>query len=194
MTPYFFGYGSLVNRKTHGYPDAHPAEMRGWRRAWVRSAAFDRVFLSVVPDPETAILGLIAAVPGGDWTALDQREAGYARLSSGGAVTHPVASDLDIAHYAVPPETQGETTRNTIALTYLDVVVQGFLHEFGTDGVTHFFDTTDGWDTPILNDRAAPVYPRHQSLTAAETALVDQHLDRLSARLEQSEQTPLAAK
>jgi hypothetical protein len=64
------------------------------------------------------------------------------------------------------------------------VVVQGFLHEFGEAGVAAFFDTTDGWDTPVLNDRAAPRYPRHKVLSAAETALVDDHLARLSARVE----------
>ena len=34
MTPYFFGYGSLVNRATHDYVHAHPARISGWRRAW----------------------------------------------------------------------------------------------------------------------------------------------------------------
>jgi hypothetical protein len=184
MTPYFFGYGSLVNRNTHVYHDAHPAELKGWRRAWVRSAAFDRVFLSVEPDPDTTISGLIAAVPDADWSALDARETGYARLTSGNAVTHQLSPAPQIAHYAVPAHEQGATSQNAIILSYLDVVVQGFLREFGTDGVSHFFDTTDGWDTLILNDRAAPQYPRHQTLTAAETALVDEHLLRLSARVE----------
>ncbi len=184
MTPYFFGYGSLVNRATHSYPDAQPAQLKGWRRAWVRSTAFDRVFLSVVPDKATTISGLIAAVPNNDWAALDAREAGYARLNSGDAVLHPLASAPPIAHYAVPTEEQGATTRNTIILSYIDVVVQGFLNEFGEEGVAHFFNTTDNWDTPIVNDRAAPQYPRHQTLSASETALVDHHLSRLSARVE----------
>lgn len=184
MTPYFFGYGSLVNRQTHNYPDAHPARLRGWRRAWVRTAVRDLVFLSVIEDPDTTIDGLIAAVPGADWTALDTREAGYARLSSGGAVIHPISPAPDIAHYAVPPADTGVPGDHAILLSYLDVVVQGFLHEFGEAGVAAFFDTTDGWDTPVLNDRAAPRYPRHKVLSAAETALVDDHLGRLSARVE----------
>ncbi len=184
MTPYFFGYGSLVNRSTHIYSEAHPAQLKGWRRAWVPSASFDRVFLSVVPDPDTTISGLIAAVPDADWAALDARETGYARLNSGNAVSHPLPHEPQIAHYSVPAEEQGTTSRNTIILSYLDVVVQGFLREFGAAGVSHFFETTDGWDTPILNDRAAPQYPRHQTLTAQETALVDQHLALLSARVE----------
>ena len=183
MTPYFFGYGSLVNRDTHSYPDAHPAKLRGWRRAWVPSAAYDRVFLSVVPDADSTIFGLIAAVPDADWTALDARETGYARLASGSNVNHPLTTAPHIAHYAVPDAERGAAT-NPILLSYIDVVVQGFHREFGTDGVVHFFDTTDGWQAPILNDRAAPQYPRHQKLKASETALVDDNLARLSARVE----------
>ena len=62
MTPYFFGYGSLVNRNTHSYPDARPAQLDGWRRQWVRTEGRDIVYLSVVQHPETRIDGLIAAL------------------------------------------------------------------------------------------------------------------------------------
>ena len=51
------------------------------------------------------------------------------------------------------------------------------------DGVTRFFDTTTGWDTPIRDDRAAPAYPRHQPLKPEEMAVVDLHLDRIGARI-----------
>ena len=184
MTPYFFGYGSLVNRNTHDYPDAHPAQLRGWRRAWVKSAPLGRVFLSVRPDPGTTIHGLIAAVPGADWTALDAREAGYARVPSNGSIVHPLSPEPHIVHYAVPDHAHGETALNNIALSYIDVVVQGFLREYGEAGVAEFFETTEGWDTAIVNDRADPRYPRHQQLTPSERDLVDHHLARLSARVE----------
>lgn len=183
MSPYFFGYGSLVNRQTHSYPDAHVAELHGWRRAWVRTAVRDLVFLSVVKDDTTTIEGLIAAVPNADWDALDTREAGYERLSSGNAIRHRLAASPDIAHYAVPPCDTGVPGDHAILLSYLDVVVQGFALEFGNEGVQRFFDTTDGWDTPVLNDRDAPLYPRAQTLTDDQTALVDSHLARLSARM-----------
>jgi hypothetical protein len=183
MTPYFFGYGSLVNLQTHIYADAHPAQLTGWRRAWVRTEVRDLVFLSVVKDPATTIDGLIAAVPNADWAALDAREAGYARISSASAVVHPVTPAPDIAHYAVPAASTGVPGDHAILLSYLDVVVQGFLKEFGESGVTRFFDTTDGWNTPVLNDRNDPRYPRAQVLSTAETALVDHHLNRLSARM-----------
>jgi hypothetical protein len=180
MTPYFFGYGSLVNRDTHVYGDCHRAELRGWRRAWVRTSGRDTVFLSVQMDPDTAIDGLIAAVPQADWRVLDLRETGYARLSSGGSVAHPLDPAPEIEHYAVPPEDIVPTGDHVILLSYLDVVVQGFFREYGSAGVQRFFDTTDGWDTPILDDRAAPRYPRHKLLTDEERALVDRHRDRLA--------------
>ncbi|MGR3364758.1 MAG: gamma-glutamylcyclotransferase family protein [Maritimibacter harenae] len=182
--PFFFGYGSLVNRRTHDYPEAHPARVTGWRRAWRKSARFDRCLLSAVPATEDYIDGLIAAVPGADWAALDEREGGYARHDASAAVRHPVDRPLDIAIYAVDLEhfpVPGDD--DPVLLSYLDVVVQGFHTEFGRAGVDHFFETTENWHVPVLDDRAAPIYPRHQSLIEEETALVDEGLARVGARI-----------
>jgi hypothetical protein len=190
MTPYFFGYGSLVNRATHTYPNARPAQLQGWRRAWVRTPSRDVVFLSVVNDLKTTIDGLIAAVPGADWAALDAREHGYARLSSGTAVNHDMIPKPEIAHYAVAPESTCTGGDHVILLSYLDVVVQGFVQEFGEAGVSRFFATTSGWKTPVLNDRATPRYPRAQVLTPQETALVDHHLAAASADIVAHRQHP----
>ena len=85
-----------------------------------------------------------------------------------------------MAIYSIPEGKHGAPSMaHPVLLSYLDVVVQGYLHEFGPDGVERFFATTDGWDAPILDDRAHPHYPRHQHLTPAETALVDDWLVRL---------------
>lgn len=183
MTPYFFGYGSLVNRATHTYPNARPATLAGWRRVWVRTPKRDVVFLSVVKDLGCILEGLIAAVPDANWAALDAREHGYERLSSENAVRHDLSSKPEIAHYSVRASHICDSGDHVILLSYLDVVVQGYLQEFGTEGVARFFQTTSGWDTPVLNDRAAPRYPRAQVLDAPETALVDQHLAAVSATL-----------
>lgn len=183
MTPYFFGYGSLVNRATHNYPDPYLARLRGWRRVWVRTMRRGVVFLTVRPDANTTIDGLIAAVPGADWQALDAREAGYTRHASGTAVLHNLTPPPQIAHYAIPPDKQKHGGDHVILLSYLDVVVQGYLAEYGEAGVADFFATTDGWDTPLQNDRDAPLYPRHQKLDADTKALVDHHLERKSARV-----------
>ncbi len=176
MHPHFFGYGSLVNRDTHVYGSTARAQLSGWRRKWVYTQERGLAFLSVVPDAHSTIDGLIAEVPGADWAALDAREFGYQRIPSGSVVRHSKHPGTQVSHYAVPQETWVEGGAQQILLSYLDVVVQGYLREFGADGVAHFFETTDGWETPIRNDRAAPQYPRARILTAQETGLVDQHL------------------
>ena len=182
--PYFFGYGSLVNRSTHDYPDAGPAQLAGWRRVWRHTDWHATAFLSVEPADGVEIDGLIAHVPGGDWLALDAREGGYERLSANGSVRHGSDADIDIAVYVVDGNWQGDPPKHRpILLSYIDVVIQGFLREFGPEGAARFFRTTSGWDGPVLNDRSAPRYPRHQTLAAAETALVDHHLADLGVRL-----------
>lgn len=171
--PFFFGYGSLVNRATHSYPRSAPAQVRGWRRVWTHTKLRKLAFLSVHPAHGEEIDGLIAAVPGHDWAALDARERAYDRQ----LVTDHTAPVKDVHIYAVTPDHKDTPeARHPILLSYIDVVVQGFLHEFGPHGAQRFFDTTDGWDTPVLDDRDAPIYPRHQTLSAAETAFVDAQL------------------
>jgi len=189
--PYFFGYGSLVNTKSHDYPDPQPATLKGWRRAWVATPRYGVVLLTGVRAPGHSIKGLIAAVPNADWAALDAREAGYARLSASDDVDHAHPTQPDIAVYAVDPEHMHESDTHMILLSYLDVVVQGFYEVYGEDGVQHFFDTTDNWHTPILDDRSDPIYPRHQKLTQKQTDLVNANIDRLSAQVKQRHEASL---
>lgn len=181
--PWFFGYGSLVNRATHDYATPRPARLGGWARAWRHTALRPVAFLTAVPAPGTVIEGLIAAVPNADWAALDAREWAYERLPATD-VTHDLTGTPEIALYAVPEAHQAAPdVAHPILLSYLDVVLQGYAREFGEEGVDRFFATTRGWEAPVLDDRALPRYPRSQRLTPAETLLVDQHLDRLGVRI-----------
>jgi gamma-glutamylcyclotransferase (GGCT)/AIG2-like uncharacterized protein YtfP len=181
--PFVFGYGSLVNRRTHAYATAHAARITGWRRAWRHAATRPVAYLTAVPDDGSAIDGLIAEVPGADWAALDLRESAYDRVRAAG-VSHPLATAPEVHLYWVPDGKHAPaSTAHPILLSYLDVVVQGYLREFGEDGVGRFFATTDGWDGPVLNDRAAPRYPRHQPLSAGEHGLVDAWLAELSVEV-----------
>lgn len=182
---HFFGYGSLVNAATHDYPAPIPAKLAGWRRMWRHTAMRDVAFLTVVPDPACTIEGLLAQVPGNDWAALDQREYAYFRNP---VTPEPLTTALPNGLAAQIYQTNTDrdawpSVRHPILLSYLDVVVQGYLHVFGEEGVGRFFATTSGWDGPVLNDRTKPQYPRHQVLTPDETALVDAHLAALSAHV-----------
>ncbi|RKF13942.1 gamma-glutamylcyclotransferase [Roseovarius spongiae] len=182
---WFFGYGSLVNRATHAYPDAQPATLSGWRRVWRHTDLRQVAYLTVVPDADCAIDGLIAGVPGGDWKALDIREGAYDRVPADGQVRHALGPDARIAVYTIPEGKHGRPTRaHPVLLSYIDVVVQGYLREFGEAGARRFFETTQGWDVPVLNDRAAPAYPRHCALSPQERAFVDAQLAALPVRIE----------
>ncbi|MDP2582160.1 gamma-glutamylcyclotransferase family protein [Shimia thalassica] len=183
-TPYFFGYGSLVNRQTHVYADIHPARLKGWRRAWRHTDLRPIAFLTVVQDNSAEIDGLIAHVPNDDWVALDEREHAYDRHLVCDAVAHPKDAPVNVSVYAVPDGKHGSpAVEHPVLLSYIDVVVQGYLREFGEAGAARFFDTTAGWSAPILDDRDAPKYPRHQSLSKDETAFVDDHLRALKVSI-----------
>ena len=182
--PFFFGYGSLVNTATHDFADPQPARLDGWRRVWRHTDLRPVAFLTAIRAPGSTIDGMIAHVPGNDWAALDQREWAYDRIPVTASVTHRLSRPADIAVYAVPPGRHGEPTeRHPVLLSYIDVVVQGYLRAFGEDGADRFFATTDGWETPVLNDRAAPLYPRHRQLLPQETAFTDNRLARLAVRV-----------
>ena len=179
---YFFGYGSLVNTRTHAYPDPRRARLSGWRRVWRGTPLAAHAFLSVEP-ASTDIDGVVAAVPGADWAALDAREHGYDRQGLVAGIAHDLPQDAAVQVYAVPDRHHLPQDRHPILLSYLDVVVQGFLHQFGEDGAARFFGTTAGWARPVVDDRAAPMYPRHQTLTGSERRLVDTHLAALPATI-----------
>jgi hypothetical protein len=178
MVDSFFGYGSLVNAATHDYSNTRPATLRGWRRVWVQSATRNTAFLSVKPDPLSSISGLVADIGDIGWDILDQREAAYDRkiLNANGFE--------GITLYQAKPSAMAPLgSGKPVLLSYLDCVVQGFSAVYGTDGVRDFFRTTTGWDTPILNDRTAPMYPRAQTLTEDETKLTDDHIAMVGAQV-----------
>ena len=167
MQKRFFGYGSLVNRLTHDGLDIRRETVTGWRRTWAHAPGRPRSFLTVVPAPGVTIEGLSAEVPNGDWTALDLREAAYVR-----AEAHP-----GTAIYHLAPGTAARPSRQyPVVLSYIDVVIEGYLNEYGEDGVDRFFRTTDGWEAPIFDDRAAPAYARHRDVGPRVRHLVDRHL------------------
>ncbi|MEL6701591.1 MAG: gamma-glutamylcyclotransferase family protein [Pseudomonadota bacterium] len=165
MNGLVFGYGSLVNTATHDM-GGEPASLRGWRRVWRPTPFRDAAFLSAEPHAQSTIMGLKAVVPEASWPALDQREHHYLRLD----ISDQIGAGAVI--YSVPEENRTEGLK-PIWLSYLDVVLQGFLHQFGSDGPRHFMDTTDGWENGIVDDRADPRYPRAQHLTADETRMID---------------------
>lgn len=182
--PHFFGYGSLVNRNTHDFAPVHPSSITGWRRIWQRAQNRPAAFLSVIADSAASIEGVIAPVPGDDWVALDIRESSYTRIAVTDAVRHRAADVRDISIYAIPAETAAPPDADhPILLSYVDAVLQGYLREFGESGAARFVETTEGWNTPVRNDRSQPIYPRAQTLSALERSFVDDMLVTARAKV-----------
>lgn len=181
----FFGYGSLVNGGTHDYPDTRPATLGGWRRVWVHTVLRPVAYLSVEP-ADCEIDGLVAIVPDADWKALDHRERAYDRHPVS-ATLHGCGSRTEAQVYAVPPSHAAPPdTAHPVRLSYIDVVVQGYLRVFGQAGARRFFETTAGWGGPILDDRREPRYARHQVLSARERSFVDDRIAELTAQVHQA--------
>ncbi|MBZ8134186.1 gamma-glutamylcyclotransferase family protein [Afifella sp. IM 167] len=177
-----FGYGSLVNAATLSETtEVAPARLKGWRRAWRHSGVTpygQRCTLTVVPDADCEIWGVVVAIPLEERPHLDRREAQYeAVLLSPGDVTwtagRPEAwpdPHLWVGHAEYGRAGDADFP---VMLSYLDVVLAGFFAEFGEAGVSHFLETTADWHVPILDDRAKPRYPRALLLSDADRAMVD---------------------
>jgi gamma-glutamyl AIG2-like cyclotransferase len=187
--PFFFGYGSLVNRATHDYELARPARVIGWRRKWRHTSLRDVAYLTVQEAPGHRIDGLIAAVPNADWAALDIREKAYDRLHLPDRhVDHDHPDNISVQIYKTKPGNDAPpTVLHPILLSYLDTVIHGYLDVFGEQGVHDFFDSTDGWDSPIHNDRDAPIYPRHSAPKDDILGFIDEKLNTVAANVKQDQ-------
>lgn len=177
----YFGYGSLVNRATHqnAIMGAVPARIKGMARSWrprPDMPGFPAALLTVFPEKECAVDGLLVYDRIENLPAIDAREARYERVPVlPGEIeilgSAPVACPIYVyqAITTVPPHRQAPK----ILQSYLDAVMQGFLREFGEDGVRRFISTTRNFDIAIHPDRHKPIYPRAVKLAGDERDLFD---------------------
>jgi len=182
----YFGYGSLVNVATHTSPQSvMPATLIGWRRQWahqIRTPFGNVTALSIIPDSSSEIDGVISEVA--EWHDLDTREIGYDRFtvvdpiapwkSDAGLFTAPL--DTICAYRSKPANVAAATKQFPIWLSYVDAVLQGYLHQFGEAGMHRFIATTIVWNGAIVDDRSAPKYPRKVKATISEQKLFDSAL------------------
>lgn len=172
-----FGYGSLLNRSTLPSDVAlQPATIRGWVRQWRNPYPVERgrmCFLTVQRRPN-------ATPPG---TVLSDGPPEFDRIVSereSGDLIVPVACRLDQGRtldanvFVAPDENlHWASAEAPICLSYLDCVLQGYLHVYGRAGVEEFLATTEGWYLPLVDDRDDPVYPRSIALAVDQLSLID---------------------
>lgn len=174
-----FGYGSLTNTRTlPPYLAFRRATLVGWRRAWRATSiahAGGVCALSVVEAEGETIDGLVVTFDREVRPVVDAREVRYDPLPA-------VADGQSVIVFRARPEIDRYGDRDhPIHLSYLDVIVQGFIEHYGSEGVRRFAASTDGWHVPVVDDRAAPNYPRHQRLTQEERTVVDRLLVEVGA-------------
>lgn len=183
---HYFGYGSLVNAATRPQSQTViPARLTGYRRAWRvtsrRSLRSGTCSLTIVAaEPADVVKGVLAREAVASLPTLDRRERHYDRLTVGRDQVAPET------HHDHPGEAYVYRVKRVhdrfgdrrfpILQSYVDCVLQGYLKVFGEQGVADFMATTDGWHVPVLDDRDQPLYPRAQTLSDAERALVDDAL------------------
>ncbi|MEQ8401298.1 MAG: gamma-glutamylcyclotransferase [Roseitalea porphyridii] len=181
----YFGYGSLVNAHTHRTHVIHceRAHLSGFGRRWQERSDRSRYpvsFLSAYHADHGAaeLSGLLVFDHVESLPSVDEREHGYdrVRLDRSQLRLEREGADLpDLPYYvyvARPPARGG--AQHHILQSYLDAVLQGYLHQFGEPGARGFVKSTAAFDTPIVRDRASPLYPRSVKLAPDELALIDE--------------------
>ena len=191
-----FGYGSLVNADTlPAATMARTATIHGWRRAWRvagSSPKGNRCSLTVVPDADCTITGVVIAQPLHKKSGLDKREGWYRAtpvvetgltwLEDAPASWPQIAEPVGI-FTAKDEHARSGDADHPVMLSYIDTVIAGYRARFGEAGVAHFLETTTDWHVPIFNDRANPCYPRAVALSQAEQDDVDSHLAALKVTI-----------
>jgi cation transport protein ChaC len=173
MTPpdvvHVFGYGSLVNRRARRQDlEAKPAVVCGWRRMWGHCVATENgnvCALTITPEARATVAGVVVLEQRNNLAALDAREIGYKRVSVSLAVepaSDPANREAGEAFtYTSASEACKRGSREfPIWRSYLECVLAGFLDLGGEEAARNFVLSTDGWDTPLLDDRTAPKYMR----------------------------------
>lgn len=177
----YFGYGSLVNPRTlrTKFLSIRRAEARGWQRFWMpRPSDIGMALLSVQKRPEAEIQGVVVYDLVDHLPFVDEREAGYARQIldlSCVTIEDPPLDDIPVFIYEANRDAKDAADEQSAILqSYLDAVLQGFHSLYGQESLERFVRDTAGFETKVLQDRNAPLYPRAVFVTDQEAHLYDQ--------------------
>jgi cation transport protein ChaC len=178
-----FGYGSLVNRRTRTRNAVvDPFLIPGWRRSWahcIETRWGNFCGLTIVPSADGEVAGVVVRRHRSFLTRLDRREQQYKRIQLR-LVDEQIQllralGRVDVfAYTSEPPIFRPGNSEYPIWRSYLECVLAGFIDVGGHPAAEEFIKSTAGWETPILDDRATPKYPRAYRLPKRVQLAVDQ--------------------
>lgn len=165
-----FAYGSLLNKNTWSFKaELELVSLKGWVRQWRQIVQLDKgkiCALNIYPNSNSIIEGILLKVDDATELSLSGREIGYEKTILAGKdiieqnTKINRTNETTIAYIGSKPTTLWASNEAPILLSYIDVVAKGYFDLFGWDGVSNFFNSTQGWNLPILDDRDEPIYPR----------------------------------
>ena len=185
---YIFGYGSLISdesrAKTGESGRAIPARVKGIQRAWnLVAPAFKLTGVGATHKPNSYTNGVIIYVPESELPKFDEREIkyGYKRIPVDQnditmLIDGAVPNDNIWVYVTDNPGKPTET--EPIAQSYVDVIMSGCL-DIGEEFARELVSTTEGWNSPWVNDRNQPRYPRPVDYSTAPINKIDRLLEGL---------------
>ncbi|HWX83086.1 MAG TPA: gamma-glutamylcyclotransferase family protein [Xanthobacteraceae bacterium] len=181
-----FGYGSLVNELTLAKKlNARPGRLDNWVREWKHcvEAPFGRVCaLTIAREDKVSIQGVYITCPDAEFAELDKREIGYQReILRLDDVKEPIPTGTTavVAYTSTPSAYRPGSPEFPIWLSYVEVVLYGYLLVFGAEGVDEFIRTTRGWSAPVIDDRSKPFYPRATKIPNPDRRLIERKLEKI---------------
>ena len=162
--------------------------LSGFGRRWQQRsipARYPVSFLTahVADQAEGELAGLLVFDHVENLPAIDERESGYDRVSLRAdqiRLDHEdvLLPDVPFHVYVARPAPEPRQ-RHHVLQSYLDAVLQGYLHQYGELGARGFVQNTQWQDTPVMRDRSTPLYSRAVTLDDDERDLIDSITDHL---------------
>lgn len=154
-----FSYGSLVSIETWSFKSQYEvATAYGWVRQWKKIINTEKgkiCALTVSPKKKSSLDGILISADQFVQKKIDKREEGYEKIR--------IENDMFL--YISEQSTCCWASEDApIIKSYIDVVAHGYFQILGEEGFIKFFETTEGWELPIMDDRSNPLYPRALNL------------------------------
>ena len=176
----YFAYGSLVNRHTRPmHTRAQPARLNGWLRQWkhcMDTPSGKACALTAVPRVGSQIEGVLVLDRRDKLAEVDRRETGYKReriVLQQSDIAVPITELETYIYVSTGDHNRWGTTEYPIWLSYVDCILAGCIDVWGRAGAERFIASTEGWQAPLLDDRAAPRYPRALALEETTRQVID---------------------